>query len=123
MTIDLTKTYKTRDGQAVTELHRLEYPEGDYTIAGTVTDSFGISCRETWTDAGLFLSDEPDSDLNLVLADAQPATGLITPDPLRLEYGAFVSAVKVNFAAGTFATATPEEFDAWLQSPTPSLAR
>lgn len=120
-TIDPTKKYKTRDGRAVTGLHRLAEPEGWYTIAGTVHDFDGSVSEETWTDDGTFLFQEP-GDLDLALAEDQDtAPGLLTPDPLKVEYGAFVASVRANFAAGTFATATQEQFDAWLESLTPIL--
>lgn len=119
-TIDLTKKYRTRDGRAVTGLHKLAVPEGWYTISGTIHDFDGSVSGETWTSAGVFLTQER-SEYDLVLVDEDQPAGLITPDPLRVEYGAFVAAVKTNFAAGTFATATHSQFDAWLESLTPSL--
>lgn len=118
--IDLTKKYKTRDGRAVTGLHRIQETESCYTICGTIHDFDGDVDTETWTDAGVFCVSEPERSWDLVLAEDHP-TGLITPDPLPREYGAFVAAVKANFVAGTFATATQEQFDAWLESLTPIL--
>ena len=120
--IDLTKKYKTRDGRAVTGLRLIEDqdPDSEYTLTGYVHEGYGYSCLETWTGDGIFLTSEPGERYDLVLAEDQPR-GLITPDPLRVEYGAFVAAVKANFVAGTFATAAQSQFDAWLKSLTPSL--
>ena len=120
-TIDITKKYTTRDGRAVTGLRRMAKPEGWYTITGTVHDFDGSTSDETWTDDGTFLTQEP-GEYDLVLAEEpEKPTGLITPDPLRTEYGIFVAAVKCNYIAGTFTKAPPEQFDAWLESLTPSL--
>ena len=126
-TIDPTKKYRTRDGRAVTGLRLIEDPDSDspYTITGTVHEEDGDSCPETWTGDGIFLTSEPGERYDLVLAEDQepekPAPLLITPDPLRTEYGIFVAAVKCNYIAGTFAKAPPEQFDAWLESLTPIL--
>lgn len=119
--IDLTKKYRTRDGRAVTGLRKATGHEGwreAYTILGELEGS-----RNSWLPDGQFLEGGINTNHDLVPAEEghAPVTGLLTPDPLRTEYGAFVAAVKANFSAGTFATATQEQFDAWLESLTPSL--
>jgi hypothetical protein len=117
--IDITKKYKTRDGRAVTKL--TQDGSTTYSISGQIAGYDDISC---WDRKGKYYSHthEPDPR-DLVLADEpeKPAPGLLTPDPLRVEYGAFVAAVKANFAAGTFATATQDQFDQWLESLTQNL--
>lgn len=116
--IDLTKKYKTRDGRPVTGLELNSKPNDCYVLSGRI-DGEG---PEYWTSDGRFYKDEEGHPLDLIIcAEDQPTPGLITPDPLRFEYGALVAAVKANFAAGTFATATQSQFDAWLESLTPSL--
>jgi hypothetical protein len=121
-TIDITKKYRTRDGRAVTGLRLADTDDGwddEFPIVGDVDD-----VQLAWTASGKFL-DISDGvfpeDLILAEEELELRSPLLTPDPLRTEYGTFVAAVKANFAAGTFATATQEQFDAWLESLTPSL--
>ena len=123
--IDLTKKYKTRDGRAVTGLRTATDEDGfdpEWKLVGLIIDPEVDEYPAAWTSEGRDWTTGEDSPDDLVLAEDQPpAPGLITPDPLRTEYGIFVAAVKANFAAGTFATATQSQFDAWLESLTPSL--
>jgi hypothetical protein len=118
--IDITKKYKTRDGRAVTGLRYVSDP-GAYPYGGRIA---GCDDEQAWDHEGKFYnhSREPDRrDLVLVDEPEKPVPGLLTPDPLRTEYGIFVAAVKANFAAGTFATATQDQFDQWLESLTQNL--
>jgi hypothetical protein len=117
--IDITKKYKTRDGRAVTGLRAATGHEGwldEYTIVGELDGG-----DAAWMSDGRYHELYPENPSDLVLADEPEKPGLLTPDPLRVEYGTFVAAVKANFAAGTFATATQDQFDLWLESLTPNL--
>jgi hypothetical protein len=118
--IDITKKYKTRDGRAVTGL--IKQDSGTtYSICGLIA---GHDELMYWDREGKYYNHslEPDPR-DLVLADEpeKPSPGLLPPDPLYVEYGTFVAAVKANFAAGTFATATQDQFDLWLESLTQNL--
>lgn len=125
-TIDITKKYKTRDGRAVTGLRAATDEDGfdrEWKLVGRIVED-NDDYVAAWTAEGRDHFTGLASPDDLVLADDQPekpVPGLLTPDPLRTEYGIFVAAVKVNFAAGTFATATQDQFDAWLESLTPNL--
>lgn len=125
-TIDFTKKYKTRDGRAVTGLRPATEKDGfdsEWKLVGRIIDS-EEEYTAAWTDEGRDHLTGLDSSDDLVLAEDQELefrSPLVTLDPLKVEYGTFVASVKANFAAGTFATATQEQFDAWLQSLTPIL--
>ena len=126
-TIDTTKKYKTRDGRAVTGLRPATKEDGfdsGWEFVGRIHDSsdaYDYDYVAAWTAEGRDRVAGVDSPDDLVLAEDQDpaptAPGLIVPT----EYTVFVAAVKANFVAGTFATATQEQFDAWLESLTPSL--
>lgn len=122
--IDLTKKYKTRDGRVVTGLRPATIEDGfdnEWKLVGRIVGFEGDEYTAAWTAEGHDRCDGQSSPDDLVRADEDHSTGLITPDPLKVEYGIFVAAVKANFAAGTSATATQEQFDAWLESLTPIL--
>lgn len=129
MNIDLTKQYVTREkGHLVKKLRQIPKPGGVYTLVGDIYDGDPgdpPSEDETWTEDGRYIANRTECELDLVPAPVpgtpNPESGLLIPDALRGEYGAFVEAVKANFAAGTFATASQEQFDAWLEILTPSL--
>lgn len=127
--IDITKKYKTRDGRAVTGLRAATSEDGfdsEWKLVGRIGDSADdCGYLAAWTSEGRDHFTRLDSPDDLVLADEdqdpEPGSPLITPDPLRVEYGAFVAAVELNFCQGNFAEATIDQFDAWIKSLTPSL--
>ena len=124
--IDLTKKYTTRHGREVRNLRRDEGAIDSYVLIGDVyapTDNHWEE-DETWTEDGKFIWSKTDEcEYDLVLAPNQePARpGLVFPDPVLVEYGRFVAAVRASFAAGAFASATQAEFDVWLAELTPSF--